>query len=29
MLMTGRELMELQATLHGIPTRDVAGAPRT
>jgi ABC-2 type transport system ATP-binding protein len=23
MLMTGRELMELQATLHGIPTRDV------
>jgi ABC-2 type transport system ATP-binding protein len=23
-LMTGRELMELQATLHGIPTRDVA-----
>jgi ABC-2 type transport system ATP-binding protein len=24
-LMTGRELMELQATLHGIPPRDVAG----
>jgi ABC-2 type transport system ATP-binding protein len=24
MLMTGRELMELQATLHGIPPRDVA-----
>src|SRR5689334_16169413 len=24
MLMTGRELMELQATLHGIPTREVA-----
>jgi ABC-2 type transport system ATP-binding protein len=24
LLMTGRELMELQATLHGIPTRDVA-----
>jgi ABC-2 type transport system ATP-binding protein len=23
LLMTGRELMELQATLHGIPTRDV------
>jgi ABC-2 type transport system ATP-binding protein len=23
MLMTGRELMELQATLHGIPSRDV------
>jgi ABC-2 type transport system ATP-binding protein len=23
MLMTGRELMELQATLHGIPARDV------
>src|SRR3954451_15839794 len=23
MLMTGRELMELQATLHGIPVRDV------
>jgi ABC-2 type transport system ATP-binding protein len=23
MLMTGRELMELQATLHGIPTREV------
>jgi ABC-2 type transport system ATP-binding protein len=25
LLMTGRELMELQATLHGIPTREVAG----
>ena len=25
MLMTGRELMELQATLHGIPTREVVG----
>jgi ABC-2 type transport system ATP-binding protein len=24
MLMTGRELMELQATLHGTPTREVA-----
>ncbi len=24
LLMTGRELMELQATLHGIPSRDVA-----
>jgi ABC-2 type transport system ATP-binding protein len=24
-LMTGRELMELQATLHGIPPREVAG----
>ena len=24
-LMTGRELMELQATLHGIPTREVVG----
>jgi ABC-2 type transport system ATP-binding protein len=24
LLMTGRELMELQATLHGIPARDVA-----
>lgn len=24
-LMTGRELMELQATLHGIPNREVAG----
>src|SRR5215212_11015657 len=23
MLMTGKELMELQATLHGIPVRDV------
>src|SRR3954464_7479837 len=25
MLMTGRELMELQATLHGIPPQDVRG----
>src|SRR3954451_14715937 len=28
MLMTGRELMELQATLHGIPPRDVVGRAR-
>jgi ABC-2 type transport system ATP-binding protein len=27
-LMTGTELMELQATLHGIPTRDVADRSR-
>jgi len=25
LLMTGRELIELQATLHGVPSRDVAG----
>src|SRR3954470_15201223 len=25
MLMTGRELMELQATLHGIPAKEVVG----
>ena len=29
MLMSGRELMELQATLHGIPAAKVAGAPTT
>ncbi len=28
LLMTGRELMELQATLHGIPRRTVAAARR-